>query len=316
MGEPLLVTIGECLGLVNGMGAGGLGYGSHAELGFGGAEGNVAIGASRLGARTSWIGRIGDDPFGHRIVRTLRGEGVDVREIWDPDRFTAMMLKDRTGDGLTRVSYLRRGAAGGRIEPSDLPRELIERATVLHLTGITPGLGEHARDAVFSASRIARDAGALVSFDINHRSGVWAAEEAAPVYRELIAMADIVFAGADEAALVVGGATPVEQARMLLELGPSQAIVKLGSEGAVAVADGVEHAEPSVRVQALDTVGAGDAFVAGYLVELMAGAALPARMRTAAACGAHACLGPGDWESMPTREQLRRLLSYRDPVDR
>ncbi len=316
MNAPLLVTVGECLGLVSGTGAGGLEYGTQAEISFGGAEGNVAICASRLGARAAWVGRLGDDPFGHRIVRTLRGEGVEVCAVQDREHFTAMLLKERVGDGMTRVSYLRDGGAGSRITPADLPADLLARASVLHVTGISAGLSATAHETVVAAVAIAREAGALISFDVNHRNKIWTAEQAAPIYRDLAASADVLFAGVDEAQILVGQGAPSDLAARLAELGPSQVIVKLGEQGALGLIDGDEYAQPAFPVRAVDTVGAGDAFVAGYLAELMAGEAAETRMRTGAASGAYACLRSGDWESMPSRERLQSLFDQADPVER
>lgn len=316
MSAPLLAVVGESLGLINGMGAGGLEYGTQAEISFGGAESNVAICASRLGARTAWVGRVGDDSFGNRIVRTLRGEGVDVYAAMDRTNFTAMLLKERVGDGMTRVSYLREGGAGSRIKPSDLPEQVLTQAAVLHVTGITAALSASARETILSAVEIARRGGALVSFDVNHRNKLWDAATAAPIYREIIARSDIVFAGVEEAAIVVPDGTPTDLAGRIADLGPSQVVIKLGEQGALAQIEGGFYEQPAFAVRAVDTVGAGDAFVAGYLTEMLAGEPVETRMRTGAASGAYACLRSGDWESMPTRERLRSLLDQSDPVER
>ncbi len=83
-----------------------------------------------------------------------------------------------------------------------------------------------------------------------------------------------------------------------------------------AFADGCAAEQPAFPVHAVDTVGAGDAFVAGYLAELLAGAPLSGRLRTAAACGAVACTAPGDWEAAPDRAAIARLLGAGDPVQR
>ncbi|WP_025134095.1 sugar kinase [Leucobacter sp. PH1c] len=316
MSAPLLVTVGECLGLVSGVGAGGLAYGTQAEISFGGAEGNVAICASRQGARVAWVGRIGEDPFGDRIVRTLRGEGVEVHAVRDPSRFTAMMLKERTGAGATRVSYLRHGAAGSGITPADLPGALLAAASVLHVTGISAGLSDSSHETVRAAVAAARSADAAVSFDVNHRSKLWDAADAAASYRALAAAADIVFAGEDEAEILVGRGTVPELAARLAALGPREVIVKRGERGAYALVDGAVHVEPAVPVRAVDTVGAGDAFVGAYLTARMRGASLAERMAAASASGAAACLRTGDWEAMPNRDQLRQLRGGGDPVER
>ena len=127
------------------------------------------------------------------------------------------------------------------------------------------------------------------------------------VCRDLAARADLVFARDDEAQLLGLEGNPAELARGLAGLGAGHAVVKLGERGAVAVVDGAVHAVDPVPVQALDPDGAGDAFVAGYLVETLTGRPVQERLRTAAACGAFAVTVPGDWEGMPSREELEVL---------
>ena len=165
------------------------------------------------------------------------------------------------------------------------------------------------------AVAIARDAGVLVSFDVNHRATLWANDVAAPVYRQLAAASDIVFAGEDEARMLVGDGTRRELAYRIAELGVSQVVIKLGEHGCFALVSGIEHEVAAIRVEAVDTVGAGDAFVAGYLAELLDDNGVPTRLHTAVRMGAFACLGPGDWESYPTRNEFG-LFDGGDPVSR
>jgi 2-dehydro-3-deoxygluconokinase len=115
--------------------------------------------------------------------------------------------------------------------------------------------------------------------------------------------------------MIVDGESPADLAAALVQLGASQAVVKLGANGCVAVIDGTAFAEPAIAITPVDTVGAGDAFVAGYLAELLAGSDAAERLAVAVRCGAFACLGAGDWESFPTRTDLS-LLDGGDPVRR
>jgi 2-dehydro-3-deoxygluconokinase len=92
-------------------------------------------------------------------------------------------------------------------------------------------------------------------------------------------------------------------------------LIKLGAQGCVGVIDGEVYRREAIAVAVLDTVGAGDAFVAGYLAELLSGASIAARLDLAVALGAFACLGPGDWEGYPTRDELA-LLTNSEPVQR
>jgi 2-dehydro-3-deoxygluconokinase len=302
-----LVTVGESLALLTTREPGRLRHAHELLLSVGGAESNVAIGVRRLGEPATWVGRLGDDELGELIARTLRAERVTVRATTDPEAPTSLMLKERGGGGAAHVSYYRATGPGSRLRPDDLDRDEVARAGVVHLTGITPALSASARATVETAMALAREAGVPVSFDVNLRAKLWRPADAAPVLLALAARADHLFVGADEAAALGWPADPAALGAWLLEQGPEVVVVKCGADGALAVtADGALPVAP-VPVDAVDPVGAGDAFAAGYLAELLAGRPLPERLATAAACGALACTGRGDWEAFPTRAELARL---------
>ncbi len=310
-----LVTLGETMALFRATEIGSIAHVSGFALSIGGAESNVAIGVRRLGGHAIWIGRVGADGLGERVTRELNAEQLEVHAIIDTGARTGLMVKERRTPEVTRVGYYRAGSAGSRLEPADLDPAIIERAGVLHLSGITPALSESAAAATRAAAAIATAARVPISFDVNHRSTLWPADEAAEVYRELAALSTIVFAGEDEAALLVGDGSPAALAARIAALGPSQVVIKLGPDGCLALIDGRVIEVPAVRITPVDTVGAGDAFVAGYLAELLAGESPEARLSTAVRTGAFACLGPGDWETYPRRAELT-LLDGGDPVAR
>lgn len=310
-----VVTLGESMGLIRGGTIGDFAELGSADLDTGGAEGNVAIGLARLGVPVTWLGRIGDDSLGRRVIRDLRGEGVDARAVVDADSTTGLMLKETPRSGSTVVTYYRRHSAGSRLRPSDLDGLEIETARLLHVTGVTLALSESARDTIRHAVARARAAGVPVSFDVNHRSRLWDAEAAAPVYREIAASADVLFAGSDEAALALGmlETSPIEALTVgLAALGVPEVVVKHGAAGASTYRDGTLFTAPAVTVDVVDTVGAGDAFVAGYLSELLKGAPVPQRLTTATLTGAFACRHPGDWHGAARRSDLLAVAG--DPV--
>lgn len=310
-----VVTLGETMGLFTASTPGALAHVDTFRLGIGGAESNVAIGLARLGASAAWIGRVGSDEIGDLVRRELRAEGVDVVAIADAAAATGVMVKSRRTPQQSRVTYYRTASAGSRLSPDDLDPHRIAAADVLHVTGITAALSESAAAALDRALDLAHDAGVPVSFDVNHRAALWAADRAAPAYRTVAARATIVFAGLEEAAMLVPGGSASELARGIAALGATQVVVKLGADGCHALIDGEAVDVPAIPVDAVDTVGAGDAFVAGYLAELLAGSLPRARLDVAVRAGAFACLGVGDWESLPTRADLERL-GRDDPVER
>lgn len=314
---PSVVTLGETMALVRTTEIGSLRHANALAFGIGGAESNVAIGLSRLGIRASWLGRVGDDSLGERVAREIRGDGVDVRAIVDPDAATGLMVKERPSAASTAVHYYRAGSAGSRLHPDDLPDGWVEGAALLHITGITPLLSESARAALHTSIDRARAAGTTVSFDINYRSALASPDVAGPVLRKLAERADIVFGGAEEFAILYPGTSPAEAAARLRDAGCETTVLKQGPAGAsVFTADSVVDS-PGFSIDPVDTVGAGDAFVAGYLSAVLEDHDLDAVLRRANACGAMACLVPGDWEAAPTLRDLERFLDAgSDPVRR
>jgi 2-dehydro-3-deoxygluconokinase len=192
---------------------------------------------------------------------------------------------------------------------------VVEEAGLLHLSGITPALGPEPAEAVREAVRRARRAGVPVSVDLNYRSRLWDAATAGPVFRELAAGADILFAGDDEARIALGDGAPDAPevlAAELAALGPAEVVVKLGRRGATALVDSELIEVPPVAVDAVDSVGAGDAFVAGYLASRLLDRDVADRLATAAVAGAFAVTVPGDWEAFPRPHELALLTAAED----
>ncbi|SDI20989.1 2-dehydro-3-deoxygluconokinase [Actinokineospora alba] len=307
-GEPALVTFGEAMGVVASTEPGPLAVGGAARLSFAGAEATVAIGVSRLGHRAAWVGRVGDDAVGAMVLSGLRGEGVDISGARvEPDVPTGLMLRERRTADRTRVAYYRRDLAGSRLSPADVDAEVIAQARVLHLTGITPALSDTALAAVRETVRVAKAAGVAVSIDVNYRALLWARTAASAVLGSLVPQADIVFAGPEEASLLVAEDEPERMARALGALGPATTVLKLGAEGALVHAGGEVLVQSAFPVTCVDPIGAGDAFVAGYLAGTLDGSDAARCLRLAAACGAFAVSAAGDWEGLPRRGDLRLL---------
>jgi 2-dehydro-3-deoxygluconokinase len=274
-----------------------------------GAESNVAIGLARLGHTVRWGGRVGADEVGAFILRTLRAEQVAVDTVVvDAQRPTGLMLAERRVADVSRVSYYRAGSAGSALEAADAAACLAEAPRILHLTGITSALSGSAAEAVATAVRLARQAGALVSVDVNYRSGLWTRQEALPVLSGLVRSAHILIASEDELGLVV--TRPEDESAAADELaayGVNQLVIKRGERGATVWHDGEAHHAPAIPVAVLDTIGAGDAFTAGYLSGVLDGLSPTDALHRGTVTGAFAVAAVGDWEGLPTREELSLL---------
>lgn len=313
-----VVTIGETMALMAGATPGPLQHSATMTLGIGGSESNLAIALRRLGVDVTWIGKVGADSLGDLVLREIGAEGVRVAAVRDPDAATAIMVKERRTPADTRVFYYRQGLAGSRLRVDEVDFDLVRSASLLHVTGISPALSPGMADVVGEAIRVAHEAGVTVSFDLNFRSKLWSRQQAGEAYRRILPSVDVVFGGDDEAAIALDGADasdPIALARGLIGLGAGHAVVKLGARGAVAVVDDVEYEEAAVPIVPVDTVGAGDAFVAGYLAEYLAGESVATRLETAVTVGAYACLTHGDWEGLPRRFELSALTAT-EPITR
>ncbi|MER7457894.1 sugar kinase [Micromonospora sp. NPDC126480] len=307
MTAPDLLTFGETM--VSMRSAGPLAAGGPLTMHLAGAESNVAVGVARLGHRAAWVGRVSTDEFGEYVLRQLRAEGIGVDGVVrDPDRPTGLMfLEQRTAD-LTRVQYHRAGSAGSALRADDLRPALAAGTRMLHLTGITPALSDTAREATEWAVEAAAAAGVPVCLDVNHRARLWTRDRAREVLTPLARRASVVIASADELDLV--GDPGADEARVVADLlgrGVRTVLVKLGSDGARAHTPDETRYAGAVPVTAVDAVGAGDAFTAGYLSGWFDGLDLAGCLRRATTLGAFAVASRGDCEGLPRRSELSLL---------
>ncbi|TQJ20111.1 2-dehydro-3-deoxygluconokinase [Micromonospora sp. A202] len=301
-----LLTLGETMAAFRTTGP--LRLGGTAGISVAGSESTVAIGLARLGHQAAWIGVTGADEPGELVRRTLRAEGVDLR--WsrvDPTAPTGLILFENRVADINRVTYHRAGSAGSRLRPVDVTRAFDAPGPpprLLHVTGITCALGVEPYQAVVEAVRRAHAAGTTVCLDVNHRQRLWSVTEAADALRPLLPLIDLVVASDDELAVLTGASDPVPA---LLSAGVTEVVVKHGAGGATShSATGVVR-RPARTVPVVDTVGAGDAFVAGLLSGWLDGADVPRRLDRAVTTGAFAVATRGDWEGLPDRAELALL---------
>jgi 2-dehydro-3-deoxygluconokinase len=294
-----VLTLGETMALLHGPGP--LRLGGSLSLTMAGAESNVAIGLSRLGHRARWMGVVGDDELGLLVLRTLRAEGVDVATARaDAGHPTGLLIQENRIADITRVHYYRAGSAGSRLSTRDIMGAFGDTPRLLHITGITPALGPEPRAAIDLAVRRARETGVRVCLDVNYRSRLWPADEAGRTLAALLPYVDLLIASDDELPLV-GGLDAAQEA------GVTEIVVKYGADGAEAFHNGTSVRLPARRVKVESTVGAGDAFVAGYLSGTLDALPLRDRLDRAVTLGAFAVASHGDWHGLPTRDELPLL---------
>ena len=240
----------------------------------GGAEANVCVALARLGVPAVWISRLPANPLGRRIAEAVRAAGVDDAGIMWAAEGTAgvMFLEPAAAPRAGEVFYYRRHSAFAGIEADDVPWPLLDGARVVHLTGITPALGERPRELVARAIAEARARQLLISFDVNYRATLWPPATAREILTPLLTGLDIVFLNDRDARSVFEARGDAEAvARSLRDrLRCRVLVLTCGESGALAADAETVVRRPAVRADVVDRVGRGDAFAAGFLYGYLA----------------------------------------------
>lgn len=308
---PEVVTIGESMIVFSPRQNGPLRYVSNFQKRVAGSESNVAVGLVRLGHSCGWISKLGRDEFGACVKREILAEGVDVSRVgFHETAPTGIFFKEIWTGMDTRVYYYRAGSAASFMSPDDLESEYIAAARILHITGITPALSETCLKTLYSALEIARKNDVIVSFDPNIRLKLWSRERAGDIIRSILPYTDIVLSGVDEGEIIFGTASCDEIIDLFLKAGIKTVALKMGAKGCIAATRSERHVVDPFKVESVvDTVGAGDAFDAGFLAGVLEGRPLVECAKLANAMGAFAVTTAGDIDGLPQRDELEAFIN-------
>jgi ribokinase len=260
----------------------------------GGKGANQAVAAAKLGASVSFVGRVGRDAFGHELTSALRDADVSTRWVLGCDQPTGVALIEVDPSGENSIAV----APGANLEllPEDIPERAIADADVVvaQLESPLPSVEE--------AFRLARLAGVPTVLN---------AAPARPLSGSLLSYADVVVVNEVEAAILLGrpiaAGAEAEAARELRLSAAQVVVITLGARGAIAVSGDRVVQQPSWPVNVVDTVGAGDAFVGGFVVGF--GDGLEHALRLGCAAGALATTKPGAQPAIPSLDEVERLLA-------
>jgi len=285
----------------------------------GGAPANVAAGLARLGVPAGFLGQVGDDPFGHFLAQTLRDAGVDVTTLsFSNQARTALAFVSLRADGERDFMFYRHPSADMLFSAADVDVHagVLRAARAFHFGSISL-IAEPARSATLRAVALAREGGALISYDPNLRLPLWPSAEAAragmlpgPEH------AAIVKGSEEELELMTGAPDETEALARLWRPGMKMVAITRGAAGSTYVTPRFRGTVPGVPVQAVDSTGAGDAFMAGLLRGVLADPAvleaedeLRQVYRFANAVGALTAANRGAIPSLPFPEDVYRLLA-------
>ncbi len=261
-----LVTLGEVLLRLSIPSPGRFETARQLDVQIGGAEANVAATCARLGLRTALISALPANAWGDRVRRELASHGLDCAGVRmrEDARLGVYFLEYAAPPRPIRVLYDRRDSAFARLTVDEVDWEPLRRARLVHLSGITPALGDAPR-ALF---RRALGEAELVSFDVNYRAKLWKPDEARDLMLGVLPQVRYLFVGADEARTIFGLEGEAEAVLTgLTRLAPKATVTLMQGEAGSTVADRARLYRPAPRhrVQVVDPIGAGDAYVAGFL---------------------------------------------------
>lgn len=242
------------------------------EANPGGAPANVAVALARWGLRSGFIGKVGRDALGRFLADTLKDTGVDCLHLLFSNRPTTMAMVSNTSGGERSFDFLRNGAADTDLHPDEIPAELAGSAHIFHFGSVSLTT-DPVRSATLSAVEHAQAAGTLISFDPNLRPALWdSLEEAREWMLHGTRLADVVKVSEEELYFLLGGeGLPLEPAMRSLyeQCGTQLLFVTLGEKGCYWMSARCSGTVQAPCVNAVDTTGAGDAFVAGVLFSLL-----------------------------------------------
>ena len=236
----------------------------------GGSVTNVLAAAARYGLKTAFIGKVGEDMHGHFLAAAMEKAGVDVSRLrYTKEAFTTLAFVALAADGDREFSFARHPGADTCLQSDELGKELLANTRVMHTSSLSL-TDEPARSATYEAIRIAKEAGAIITYDPNYRASLWKNEaEAAQRMRTLIATADIIKLSDVETELLTDEKDPESAAIKLYNMGVELVAVTLGSEGALMLAKGKTQYLPAYKTKAVDATGAGDAFLGSFIYRVL-----------------------------------------------
>ncbi|KAG9456859.1 hypothetical protein H6P81_001367 [Aristolochia fimbriata] len=284
----------------------------------GGAPANVAVAISKLGGSSGFIGKVGDDEFGHMLADILKKNSVNVEGVcFDKEARTALAFVTLKKNGEREFMFYRNPSADMLLKESELNLKLIKQAKIFHYGSISL-ISEPCRSSHMAAMKAAKEAGLLLSYDPNVRLPLWPSPQAAREgIKSIWNHADFIKVSDDEVAFLTNGDAQKEEVVMSLWFdGLKMLIVTDGEKGCRYFSKSFKGSVPGFSVNTVDTTGAGDAFVGSLLSSIAKDAStlqdeakLKASLKMANACGAICTTQKGAIPALPTESVAKELIA-------
>lgn len=285
----------------------------------GGAPANVAAALAKLGVSVGFIGKVGEDPFGHLLAETLAGVGVDTSStLFESDARTTLAWVAQPDVNHSEFIFYRHPGADMLLHADEIDTNYVTQAKIFHYGSISL-IAEPSRTATFHALELAKTAGALISYDPNWRPFLWRGpDHAREGILEGLTHADLVKLNETELEFITGCADFDAGIQWLLERGVRLVVVTRGQGGSYFNAGRAKGFVPGFSVDTVDATGCGDGFMAGLLacllewscdLEALTEADLRATLRFANAVGALTATRKGVIPALPTRDAVEAFLA-------
>jgi len=281
------------------------------KAGLGGSSANIATGVVKLGGQAALVTSVSRDSVGRYCVKQLQNYGVNcahVKSVGGEFRNSLAVYESRVSEHQS-VIY-RNGAADFQFTNQDAEEVAYGDFGALVTAG-TVFASEPSRSAAFHAFDLAKAAGLPIIFDIDYRPYSWpSAEVAAEVLSRAGALSDVIVGNDEEFGFMAGGIKKgLEKAHSLSQSSAKIVIYKMGEKGAITFADDLELHTGIYSVTPLKPTGAGDSFMAGFLVSMAQGLSLEHSVLRGSACAAIVVSKPGCAPAMPYQEDLEMFLT-------
>ena len=305
------------------------------DVQVGGGELNVAVGASRLGLKSTWVSRLPKNPLGRLMLNRVRQAGVDTSHIvWaDGGRLGLYFVEFGAAPRASSVLYDRAHSAISAIQPGEVDwAKVFTGVKWFHTSGITPALSDSAAEVTREALQAAKKAGATVSYDLNYRGKLWSPDKAQAIQEPLMEYVDVLITTEEDTGVVfkikaegktdakgfaeVAAESYKDVARRLAEKFHFKVVAITLRENplvwrntwtAIAYADGKFYEDVKYDLEIVDRVGGGDSFSAGFIYGSLVKKSTEAGVRYGNAFSALKHTNPGDF-NWATLEEVEKLL--------
>jgi fructokinase len=284
----------------------------------GGAPANVAVGVARLGLKSTFLGKVGDDVLGRFLKEILANYGVRTNGmLLTPHVRTGVVFVTNAANGERSFDFYINPSADRFLEASEIDEQDLLEHKILHFGSISM-ISQPSKDATIHAVKAAKENGMLISYDPNLRLGLWdSAEDARETIISMLHQADFLKISEEELEFMTGEKSIASGVKQLKQYDIPLIAVTLGAEGSyLFTKEGSQHV-PAMKVKAVDTTGAGDAFVSGMLYGIhqyegdfstLALADAVKMAKFASVSGALAASTKGAMTALPTLEEVEKYL--------